>query len=64
MTAIQQSALAMVEHIKSKRSVNFRDTMVPARITGYMEFLVKEAIEISLHFGNFNRDTGFSWSCS
>jgi hypothetical protein len=36
--------------------MNFKDTMVLARIVDYLDRLVKEATEIHLHPDNFNRD--------
>jgi hypothetical protein len=40
------------------------DKMVVARMTGYMDCLVKEAIEIWLHPDYYNRDTDFPLNCS
>jgi hypothetical protein len=44
---------------KAEHQLNFRDTVVLARMTGCMDCLVKEAIEIQLHLDNFNREMGF-----
>jgi hypothetical protein len=47
---------AVAEHdINEGHCINFKDTMVLARTASYMDFLVKEAIEIQLHLNNFYR---------
>jgi hypothetical protein len=52
----------VAEHsIEWGHQINCRDTEVLAR-TGYMDQLVKEAIEIQLHPNNFNREEGFKLS--
>jgi hypothetical protein len=43
-----------VEH-----QMNFKDTTILARMTGYIDHLVKETIEVQLEFHNFNRNMEF-----
>jgi hypothetical protein len=43
----------------SKLNIEFEEVTVLTRSAGYMDRLVKEAIEIRLHPDNFNRDNGF-----
>jgi hypothetical protein len=53
----------VAEHsIKAGHIINFKNTTILQIITGYMDRLVKEAIEIRLHPNNFNRDGGFPLS--
>jgi hypothetical protein len=42
--------------------IDFSSTSVLDKTTGYMDCLMKEAIEIRLNTGNFNRDNGFMLS--
>jgi hypothetical protein len=37
----------------AEHSINFKSTTVLARATGYMDHLLKEAVEIQLHSNNF-----------
>jgi hypothetical protein len=46
--------------VVAEHSINFKDIKILARMVGYMDHIVKEAIEIWLHPNNFNRDTGFT----
>jgi hypothetical protein len=45
--------------IKVKNQINFKDTMVLARMTSFRDCLFKEATEIQLHPYNFKRHIGF-----
>jgi hypothetical protein len=46
--------------------INFSSASVLDRTSGYVDRLVKEAIEVHLNKNNFNRDSGFilsqAWS--
>jgi hypothetical protein len=48
--------------IEEGHPINFSDTRALARTPGYMNQIMKEAIEIWLHPQNFYRDTGFNLS--
>jgi hypothetical protein len=41
--------------LENEASRNFGNTSLPNKAPGYMDFLIKEAIKISLHPRNFNR---------
>jgi hypothetical protein len=59
----QPDKSAAAEHcIETGHKIIFYETTVPARTSGYMEHLVKEAIEIQLHSTSFNRDNGYMLS--
>jgi hypothetical protein len=59
----QPDMSAVVEHsIEAGHVINFNNIMILEKVTGYMDYLVKEAIEIRLHPNNFNRDRGFTLS--
>jgi hypothetical protein len=40
--------------INAEHKMNFKDTLIMARITGYMDHLMKEATGIQVHPNNFN----------
>jgi hypothetical protein len=48
--------------IEEVHCINFKDTRVLARTTGYMDQIVKEPIEIQLHPRKFKRDMRFNLS--
>jgi hypothetical protein len=53
----------VAEHgIESGHRIKSHETEVPAKTSGYMGRLVKEAIGIKLHPGNINREEGFKLS--
>jgi hypothetical protein len=55
--------LAVAEHsINKGHYINFKDTTVLARMEGYLNHRVKEAIKIWLHPNNFNREAGLAGS--
>jgi hypothetical protein len=59
---LEKSAVA--EHsINTRYQINFNNVSVLDRASGYMNRLIKEAIQIRLNQNNFNRDNGFmlSW---
>jgi hypothetical protein len=61
----QPDKSAVAEHnFKTGHHIDFSSISVLDKTTGYMDRLVKEAIEIQLSTGNFNRDGGFmlSWA--
>ena len=50
---------AVAEHsIDNKHRIRFQETKVFASKSGYMDRLVREATELSLHPNNFNREDG------
>jgi hypothetical protein len=58
---LEKSAVA--EHcIETCHKIGFGEATILARSTGYMDILVKDAVEIRLHPNNFNRDNGFMLS--
>jgi hypothetical protein len=64
----QPDKSVVVEHnFNAGRCIVFSSTSVLDRTTGYMDCLVKEAVEIRLNTGNFNRNSGFMlsrpWYC-
>jgi hypothetical protein len=54
--AVVKRGMKKGHHVKSQ------DIKVPARKSGYMYQLVKQATAIWLHPSNFNREDGFKWS--
>jgi hypothetical protein len=48
--------------IHSGHRIKFHETEVVAKISGYMDRLVKEAIAIKLHPDGINREKGFKIS--
>jgi hypothetical protein len=59
----QPDKSVVTEHKFNKgHRVDFSSTSVLDKTTGYMDRLVKEATEIQLNTGNFNRDGGFMLS--
>ena len=53
----------MAEHSISKgHGINFNDTSIIDRTSGYVNQLVKEATEVNLNKNNFNTDGNFIWS--
>jgi hypothetical protein len=59
----QPKKSAMAEHsINTRHRIDFRSTFVSDKAAGYVDRLIKEAIEIRLNTRNFNRDGGFTLS--
>jgi hypothetical protein len=52
----------MEHNFNTGHRIDFSSTSVLDKMTGYMDCLVKEAIEIRLNTGNFNREGGFMLS--
>jgi hypothetical protein len=50
----------VVHSIEAGHNIDF-NIVILEKVTGYMDRLVKEAIEICLHPNNFNRDRGFTF---
>jgi hypothetical protein len=48
--------------IETRHKIGFSEATVLARSAGFMDRLIKEAVEIRLHPNNFNRDNGFMLS--
>jgi hypothetical protein len=48
-----------VHSFEVEYQINFSDTVVWARMTGYMDCLIKEATNTWLYPDNFNRNMGF-----
>jgi hypothetical protein len=55
---------AMAEHIFETGYNIDLSISILGKATGYMDCVIKEAIEIRLHPKNFNRDSGFTLSRS
>jgi hypothetical protein len=54
---------AVVEHsIDAGHKIDFSNVSVLDRASGYVDHLVKEAIQIRLNQNNFNRDNSFTLS--
>jgi hypothetical protein len=59
----QPEKSAVAEHsVNTRHRIDFNSTSVLDKAAGYMDRLVKEAIEIRLNTINFNRDGGFTLS--
>jgi hypothetical protein len=59
----QPEKSAVAEHsINTGHQIDFNSVSVLDTASGYMDRLVKEAIEIRLNHKNFNRDSGFTLS--
>jgi hypothetical protein len=59
----QPEKSAVAEHIiDTGQSMKFNNIYRLAKVNGYVDHLMKEAIEIQLHPNNFNRDGGFMLS--
>jgi hypothetical protein len=59
----QPDKSAVVEHnFNTGHHIDFSSTSVLDKTTGYMDCLVKEATEIHLNTGKFNRDGSFMLS--
>jgi hypothetical protein len=57
----QPEKSAVAEHrINARHKIDFNNVSVLDRASGYMDRLVKEAIQISLNQNNINRDNGFT----
>jgi hypothetical protein len=57
----QPEKSAVAEHsINTRHHIDFSSTSVLDKAAGYMDRLVKEAIEIRLNTRNFNREGGFT----
>jgi hypothetical protein len=53
----------VAEHsINTGHQIDFNNISVLERVSGYMDHLVKEAIQIRINCKNFNRDSGFTLS--
>jgi hypothetical protein len=56
---------AVAEHsISLDHCIQLQDTTIPSVKSRYMDWMIREAIEIELHPNNINRDDGLcqSWS--
>jgi hypothetical protein len=59
----QPEKSAVAEHsINAGHQIDFNNVLVLDRASGYMDRLVKEAIQIRLNHKNFNTDSGFTLS--
>jgi hypothetical protein len=60
---LDQPEKSVAEHsINTGHQIDFNNVSVLDRASGYVDCLVKEAIQISLNQNNFNRDNGFALS--
>jgi hypothetical protein len=48
----------------SGHNIDFSSVYILNKATGFMDRIIKEAIEIRLHPRNFKRDSGFTLSCA
>jgi hypothetical protein len=61
----QPEKSAMAEHRNDTgHSIDFKSISILDKATGYMDSIIKEAIEIRLHPNKFNRDSGLTLSRS
>jgi hypothetical protein len=61
----QPEKSAVAEHkFDTGHNINFSNISILDKATGYMDRVIKEAIEIKLHANNINRDGGFNLSRS
>jgi hypothetical protein len=61
----QPEESAVAEHrFDSGHNIDFSSLSILNKASGFMDRIIKEAIEIRLHPKNFNRDSGFTLSCA
>jgi hypothetical protein len=61
----QPEKSAVAEHrFHSGHNIDFSSVSILNKVTGFMDRIIKEAIEIRLHPRNFNTDGGFTLSCA
>lgn len=52
---------AVAEHVVTHNNlIKFQDTWILSTVPGYMDYLIREAVELELHHNDVNREDGLT----